>query len=319
MRPHWMSGIHVVNGQLQGGFREWIASRHYQIYSPIDTGRFCLTVADNRSLCASFASDVSRFAGASLETMQLCDELAITPKACAWLVIRSYYAAFYASHAVGRILGTSVSQLDAEQVGSVFVVADAYGQSQIAAVQSGLYACIFDGRRRSIDCTKLGGSSGGSHELFWTCFLALLRSIGNRILQASSVNSQAVAAKLIDLSDNLCLEGRNGGNWLSHVRNDVTYRHARGTWFPYRSGIRHDGLRRVQIKWMKDPMEIDLSSFRGPSLERFIATCTFLVSLCHEILEDVARRCPAGRSFVASGPRAYLNRVGGPAGRATNT
>ncbi len=297
IRPYWMPGIHNVNGILDADFdfRSWVNRKEYQVHSPIAADSFRLTVSDNRPLCDAFAADISRLASAALETLHDIGGSVTSPKARAWLFIRSYYAAYYASNAICRIVGTTASQFETEHARSVYKVADLFGNAAVPAVQGGFYECTFESNNKSIRCRKMAAAAGG-HEQFWACFLALVRRISSAVLQGGSIHAQAVAAKLFELDVNLRLEGRNGGNWLSYVRNEVTYRHGLGAWFPYRSGIRWDAISANLVKWRHDPMGIDIASFRDPSPDRFVMTCVFLVSLCNELLEDVATL--PRRSFV---------------------
>lgn len=310
LRPYWMHGIHSVSGPIAIGLAAWVRDRSYQIYSPIAEDRFTLTASDIRPLQSSFAADISRLGSAAFETVHLVDEPESTPKACAWFVMRSYYAAYYAANTISRILGTSTSQLESEHTRAVHEVADLYGQATVPGIQTGLYECVFSNSARTLACKKHGGPSG-AHEAFWSSFLSVVRTTRDRILLSADLSEadRDAAAKLIDLGDNLCLQGRNGGNWLSYIRNQVTYRHDFGAWFPYRNGRRRSVLLKILNRWKDDAAKIDLASFSEPSIERFTATCAFLVSLCREMLKDVARRSGSGRSFLETGPHAYLNRI----------
>lgn len=309
IRHLWMPGIHTISGRPSGGFSDWIKSKEYQIYSAVAPDRFTLAAADLRPLRMAFAADICRLGGAAFETALVTDDEPRTPKACAWLLIRSYYAAYYAGNALCRILGTSISQLESEHASAVYEVADLYGQTPLRGIQNGLFECIFDRVNNSVDCIRKTGG-GGAHEMFWACFLSFIRRVSDGILNNGTSSDQRVAAKLIDLSTNMCLEGRNGGNWLSLVRNQVTYRHAEGAWFPYRSGIRRDKLLRLFESWKHDAMKTELVSFSAASIERYVATCAFVLSLCREVFEDLANRSPNNQSFLKNGPHAYLNHMG---------
>ena len=49
------------------------------------------------------------------------------PKSTGWILIRAYYAAFFAAHSLLRMFGISCIQLDAQQITAISRVAHALG------------------------------------------------------------------------------------------------------------------------------------------------------------------------------------------------
>ena len=118
-------------------------------------------------------------------------------------------------------------------------------------------------------------------------------------------------AKLEELDENLCLQGRNAGNWLSYMRNQITYRQAYGCWYPYKDGESRIGLLRVLDANISDPMNVPLASLRQKPLQCFVGTLGFILGWQHSLLADMKARCPRGTSFITVGPFAYSTRMAG--------
>jgi hypothetical protein len=306
IRPFWINGLHQVAGRLGSSFGEWVLLCDYQVYSPIAADHFELSVANVGPLIGSLASDCNRFASAALESVACIDDASKQVKATAWILIRLYYSSFYAANAILRILGQSTSQLETEHVNAVYRIADLFGYAPVSGIASGYYDCKYDQMNGVLVCQKATVSMG-AHETFWKLFASTINRLGSDMLSSGSlVANQPVTGKLLELEENLCFAGRNAGNWLSFVRNQVTYRHAYGSWFPYPKGVtRKDVLHRV-ADWKCDPMQIELKAHKS-DINRFIATCAFTLAMMQEMLEDVRGRCAGGRSFLEYGPQAYLN------------
>jgi hypothetical protein len=311
VRPYWMLGLNAVSGPVHGSVGDWLRRKEYQVYTPIATDSFTLSVADSRLLLAAFAGDCSRLAAAAVESCLEIDQPTHSPSATAWIVIRAYYSAYYAANVILRMLGSSSSQLDTEHTRSVLSIASLFGQAPVQSIQSGTYECVYDGPSATLRCMRQNQTGLGAHETFWLIFLRRIRLLSDQMLtpQGSSASAQGVAEKLVSLTDNLCFQGRNGGNWLSYIRNQVTYRQAFGAWFPYRGGKRRAPLLRILGAWLGDPMRIELRAYADRELERYFATCAFVVCLAHDMVRDMAARCPIGRSFLDFSPLEYMNRV----------
>jgi hypothetical protein len=100
--------------------------------------------------------------------------------------------------------------------------------------------------------------------------------------------------------------GRRGAgplHWLSAVRNDIQYRHARGLWLP-ETMSRGDRttLSRLAGQWQGDPCRIQLESPSTGELGMFVVAAAFLVALCRDLLQRVGERASVRTSFVDLGP-----------------
>lgn len=296
----WLTDIHKVVGPQERGLLGLLAGQQYQVYSPASTIAVELHFADWDVVARAFASDCARMSTATLETLEGNLQSDDLPKTVGWLLIRAYYGAFFAAHAIERMLGRSLTQLDTSAVNSINAVISVFGmQPSTGGLQRGLYVCVADGAKKTISLQKAVGD--GSHESLWMDFVALLRLAITQILTQNnnSTTSQQAASKLTEIEMALTDSGNSSkGSWLSFIRNRVNYQHAFGVWFPYRNYPAYcdDLFEKMQL-WRNDSSTISIWPRPGRELQRAVETSALIAALCREICVDMADRCPNGRSF----------------------
>lgn len=309
IRPFWIKDLNKITGRQSYSFSDWTITRNYEIYTDIQSNSFILEISQDlyeNTLLKSFAFDCNRMASASFESIQLISQSELRPKSTAWLVIQSYYSAFFAAHSILRMLGISCSQLETQSISRIEEIADLYGYKKGVKIDTGYYRCQYNSTSRKLHCKHLKASGGGSHENFWKTFRNELKELSNQILSQSlipSADAQNVSTKIDKMCSNLCYQGMNGANWLSFIRNKVNYQHQFGCWFPYES-VRKQSVAQLyetSQTWLSDPMDIDLN--RTEDILLFCRTCNFIVSLCRSLVENMSDRCPKGKSksYLADG------------------
>jgi hypothetical protein len=239
-------------------------------------------------------------AAAAYESIGQATRSTIFPKSTAWIIIKSYYASFFAAHAILRMLGKGVVNLDHPQTRSVNKIAKVFG-NWTEDLSPGYFCCALAGSGQAVEWNRADSSWGGVHEQFWTYFAKIIGQLSNDLLTSRagmSADNQQVSVKLAELCDNLCYDSSPKGTWLSRVRNRVTYRHDFGAWYPYR-GQHPSGTveERLVSGWLLDTLSINLTSHNDRDLRRFQATCSFIIAACRELAADMAQRCSSGRSF----------------------
>ena len=167
VRPFWLSGLNDISGLQQKGLGGLICDESYQIYSQVSSTSFILSFAETKPLLSAFAGDISRFGAASFESIVDIRKPVALRKSSAWLIVQTYYSAFFSAHAILRLMGESCSQLEREQVNSIHKVANLFGAMSTSTLNGGLYHLIADGNAKTISETALPGSS---HEAFWKLF-----------------------------------------------------------------------------------------------------------------------------------------------------
>jgi hypothetical protein len=318
IRPYWLPGLHAVSGKVLHGLHEWFVNKDYQAYDPLvavpETSRvdhFYLTVTESRPLVTSIACDCNRVSIACFESLSSITQIENIPRSTAWLLVKYYYAAFFAAHSILRMLGISCSYLDGDQPAAVNEIFSLFGSDKGLKITSGNYKCTFDAQTKKLLCIRSGNDKGGTHQFLWRCFYEEIKRLSDQILTGKGQTSakQLLAAQLISLAENLCAAGNPGGGWLSFMRNRVNYKHHFGSWFPYAQSSKAsaDQLFEIRHLWQVSTEKLSLDFRSGGELNRFVRTCAFIISLCRELVLDMSSRHPSGRSFHRYGTMALLN------------
>ena len=311
IRQFWLPGLNSISGNIIKGLSGWFADSEFQVYAQIRSDSFILTTGSSDSLVAAFAADVNRCSMAAFESALQIQPTRYFPKSLGWLVIQSYYSAFFAAHSLLRVLGTGFAQLDRQQARAVTTIADLFGMANGTSVEAGYYKCTYDSAYNSLKCEKANSTGGGVHEAFWSVFYNRVRELSTDVLSSKTgvtKDNQIVGVKLAELAENLSYSSFSSGNWLSHIRNIVNYNQRLSVWFPYSGQLAYvKQLFKSQKTWLQDAMTINLSLHGHQDLMRFQQTCNFLIAMCREIALDMSNRCPTGRSFHYFGSVALLN------------
>ncbi|WP_273979568.1 hypothetical protein [Vibrio parahaemolyticus] len=203
------------------------------------------------------------------------------PKSVGWLIIRSYYSAYF-------VFGISCSQFDNNESRSVTDVAKMYSLQNGNTAASGDYKCQYDVQKSIIHCKQLSNT----HQDVWNSFYELLDELATKVASSDFLKKDrdSVIEYLFTLRDGLSFRrSLNNGNWLSKVRNEVNYTHSMGAWFPYAdSSNEHVKMFRFTQQWKKEPSE-DLikSNLTESGHLLFVSTCVSIVSLCHALLSEL--------------------------------
>lgn len=309
VRPFWVPGLNDISGSVTKGLGDWFTNQEFQAYDPLRPKLFILTITIEKPLLSALAFDCNRMAIASFETVSGVIKNGIFPKSTAWLVIQSYYAAFFAAHSILRMLGISCSHINVEHANSIQRIVNIFGQAQGLSVSQGFYKCVYDSSFKKLICTRLN-SSGGVHEIFWSVFYQKIRDLSNEILLKgkSPRSDQLVATQLLDLCTCLSFANCGNGSWLSFVRNEVNYRHQFSSWYPYKDYKSYYDRLHDSIKcWKLDPIKVNLKYQNGKDLQHFMNTCIFIIGCCRVLARDMSKRCSQGKSFHLNGSIAFVN------------
>lgn len=318
IRHHWLPGLYRVSDKGLYGLGHWFVAKEYQAYDlllpgirPKRADQFTLTISDPSQLLSPIAFDCNRMSMACFESLQSIIKVENLPRSTAWLLLKSYYAAFFAAHSILRMLGISCVYLDGDQPAAINEIFALFGSHRNLIVGTGNYVCSFDANKRKLTCIKSDIEKGGSHQFLWSCFYNRIKALTDEILQGSGLTSekQHLATQLIYLADNLCANGQSGGGWLSFVRNRINYKHDYGCWFPYegRSKTFAAELFEISLLWRSESSAIKLRSKNRGEIHEFLVTCSFIISLAREMILDMSMRHPASKSFHRYGTMALLN------------
>lgn len=310
LRQFWLSHLNEVSGKLEFGLTEWVKKGTYQITTPLQPGEFVLDVPNgDLTFQRAIAFDLARMSMAAFESIGELQPHPVMPKSLGWSIIKTYYSAFFAAHALLRTFGISLTQFDAAPISNVLQIASAYGTTNGQKLSNGFYVCIFDAQTMKLTC-KHAGAQGGSHEVLWKYFTNAMLDFSNRILatHGASANQQQAAAKIGELCASLKHNGKNAGTWLSHIRNIINYKHELGVWFPYNSRIKYySDLPNLKNDWRQKPEDIAIWNGKGQELQRFVDASNVILALLKATVLDMSNRCPKGKSFHQNTTQAVLN------------
>lgn len=274
---------------------------------PSPAGQVLLDVSTNTdSLADAIASEVSRFSCAAYESLLDAEPGPHADRALGWALVRYYYATFYAAHALLRISGQSVTMVSQQTALRLNAVGGQYlGMSP--GMTAGLHLVRIDPQNRScVSVSKIGGSSGGSHEEMWRLFLALVVELEGQLILTQGQSQDALLAvqTLIELRKQLCRRGKSNGSWLSSVRNDLNYRHEHGVWYPYRvTGKAATSLIFRMRRWLPTAPDGYEIGKVNDDLGCFVDSCNVMTRLLTAALFDLSSRATKTRSsFVDRKP-----------------
>jgi hypothetical protein len=276
----------------------------------ISVGNVVSTDFRDRSYVSQIvAADCSRLSVAALQSVMESNRLAGDKFAIPWSLIKAYYAAFYAGHAIVRILGGGCCWLETSHVDRIRDGAQALGIVPPFRLDTGNYQCQVSNSGTAFHWTRMSAGRG-THESFWHYFEVFVRSKAADVLTGSMVPADAQAAfsqlsALLDLG-----AARRSSSWMSRVRNEIQYQFEHSVWHASALSARdREALSRLVQQWEVDPMAIDLmGGKRFGDIGDLAVAAAFLVSLCSTLLQRVADR-GAGRtkSFVHFGPAGFLS------------
>lgn len=299
-RPLWIRGLNDVGQKPTKPISAWICDEDFSISSPIATnGCTELIPFASNQLLTALANDCGRFAGSAFESFTGTFVHIAFKKSYAWLLIKNYYSAFYAAHALMRFYGRGVLYVQSEQAQAIDNVHQ-FTFSTPASLKSGQYSFeIVDGPLRLI--IQPISASGGVHEQFWSSFKDFLSWLSAEILKQAGKTSdqQSITAKLDELRTILCLDGCNGGNWLSRIRNDINYKTGWSVWHPYAGQPKILNKLTAESKnWDYDTLKVDLTTGGKAKMIIFQSACQFLTAACLDVSRDMGTRCSNGQSFL---------------------
>lgn len=300
LRPFWLPGLNRVVGTPSVSLTGLLGGQGYQIHSALTTNAATLYFSDWNLVASAFACELAQSAMAAIETIESAAARGRLPKSTGWLLIKCYYAGFFATQAIQRMLGRGIMRVDTSSANGIQTIATLFGMQGATAFSAGLYRFQANHPANTLTITKLDRSLG-SHVAHWTVAIELIRTLGEDILAAptASADSVLVAAKLSEIEQLLTDAGRlPRGSWLSEIRNSVNYQQTMQAWYPYTGQPRfYSDLERRLLLWRSDPELIALNQAPSRDATHFVEACAFLVSLCRVLVLDMTKRTPEGKSF----------------------
>lgn len=287
----------------------WVANQKYHVAPGMTSKCFILTTQDSEGLRAALANDCNRMSMAAIESICGVQADLSFPNSSAWATIRSYYASFFAAHALLRVFGQSYSQLESEHTKKIFEMAQALNvHGDFNNIESGFYCIKIDKHFTELKFEK----QKDSHKDMWRGFLALINQLIAQIDSTSAISFHKIYAMelLEEARRGVTKNGsRSMGNWLSELRNQVNYQHLHGAWFPYEVGIADRRIvETVSSNWRKPAATFNAVN-KQRELEIFFESTALLLSLLREMLCVCAERVGDKGSVFQNGALRMLRTI----------
>lgn len=305
LRPFWMSGINSISGELSTSFKAWLTEGEY-VYQGLNANKELVFVPiDFDVLLKSVAYDINRMSMAAVESVHGIQNPNDLTRSTAWGLIRSYYSAFYACHAICRIFSVLIPKIDSPQSSKLNKIINSSGWLGDAIyVTDDLYKVTIDSINKTFILSKL--ATKGHHEGAWKEFGLLLSGLETRILSNVSIGTIADrqdASMLLNQLRNILQSDRctQSYNWLSQIRNNLNYRHEYGAWYPHEKSSKfRSSFHTNSACWKKDPSEIASHQEDHPIL-KFSKGCTLILSILHTLIIEMEKRNSDENSFLKYG------------------
>ena len=298
LRLAWASGITTGKGSRELTTLKMLSPKMATVQS-VTTDSVSMYVGKKQLSIDFMCHEADRFASAAFESLLVDARFNRNPRSTAWMLIKGYYAAFFAVHSLLRISGSACTRIGPETTASI--------NREIAlllpgapTVLGGLYLLSLHNSGAEINCQRLDSGKGGSHESLWSLLPAFLNDIENKVLSHGTAPEEdgRLVSALNDLKTLIAKKG--GATWFTQVRNRVNYSHEYGVWFPYiKSTTDYDRIK-LRLDTWRGPPDETLSGMGADELIQFASACAFLVSLCSTTVKDLTFRSAAGSPFRAS-------------------
>lgn len=309
IREKWITGINAISSVSAIGLAETLLTKAYMLEEAIPSTSLLFKIPNqDLDLPQSFAFEAARFSSATFESLLDARPSSTNEESLGWPLIRTYYAAFFAAHALLRICGESVTFLTTNQTNKLNQVAQIY-TNQSSSFSNGIFHFKITDSSQKIQLTQLS-RGGGSHEDFWKIFYKFLIEVENVLAQKFSSSPDAITAIKTSqaLRKSLSRENCSQGSWLSQSRNSINYRHEYGIWFPYKiNRQKASSIARGFDNWQLEDSDWEAKISSADLAEAHQSNSHAIAALLTCSLKDLAKRNTCqGKSFVDKLPFALL-------------
>lgn len=295
----------LVSSYDQGNtFQEWLQRGDFSLDASSTSVEMLLVGGSYTRLLEFLGADYARFLFSSVESFREATRRRDPPSAASWRLIALYYSTYYGAQSVCRGSGRFMARVEAPVAKFLSDLASVLGYTVSAT--AGNYVVSVQPQpydRVTVVLTKTSDKKeGGAHEAFWAFFQDFVGRIAQQAVELKLGNAREVVADVANLQRLLKATNNPKGNYLSSIRNAITYRHEYGGWFPYGlSASDLDQLNRVSVShsWM---IRTDANADTYP-IRAFTDTAQILANFAMEVGGSVA-------NGVGIGPfKRRLNRV----------
>lgn len=261
------------------GLRTWLEKGSFYVESGPALNSICLKRISIDELAPYITYDYERFCLSSYESLIATKYELAQPKAFGWPVIKLYYAAFFAAHAMMRATGKGILRLEAKQARRITEYSSLFGASLVVTTGTYKFSLVEnnDGTKDLL-LWKLA-DAGGAHDQFWKEFNTFLDDLSQDVSVKKEIDATIVIGEINDIQKILKASNSPFGTWLTSVRNQINYQHKYGVWFPNIS------LSKDEVKcsgYFKVPKNSVVKLDKNPRTEPLVA-----FSACCQVLAAI--------------------------------
>jgi hypothetical protein len=275
------------------------ANTHSASLAPPTVPGYPITLNSLIDLDTHFAGEGAKFASVafeSLETFRTRWATAEDRDGIAWRFVGLYYSAFYAAHAVLRLLGRSLTNVPAWS--GVQAEFDALHKSTSIPnleLRTGYHLMTLSPDKRSIEIRNANASaSKGSHGVTWDEF----RDLADDVYANNSLNTthqQRAAADYAGIiAQPVCIDHESSSiqwPWMSAMRNKINYRIPENLWGPPNKRVTPSRMAIIhRLVYEPTPDRIVRCASDQEPLVRFVASCTYILSILASLCGEMEQR-----------------------------
>lgn len=299
LRLLWLKGLINATGVRSLCTEKFLNPKIVTVNASLPDKSINLYVANAAKSAEYFSHEADRFATACFESVLSETTTNTLPRSTGWLIIRNYYAAFFAMHSMLRLRGLACSRILKQNINSLNQELRSI-DPQAKSLSSGLFLMRCHENSFEINIMETDSKIGGSHEVLWSLLTPYLDDLLG-LAQGDSFDNTTSADFCIAIEQfKKCLKNNGGDMWFTRIRNRINYSHEYGTWFPYlKSTTDFERLHTISDYWRISPENIPLREQKD-EITQFICCCAFLISLCRINVEDLRYRSKINSPFRKS-------------------
>ena len=289
--------------EMTSPIRTWLQDGDFEL----DLASSASTTPVIRNATKSFeptlAREVDRFLCAMGESFAELQPSRFASRSIGWALIRAYYASYFAAHALLRMTGRCITQVDGGLSNSMMRSLQASGPAPTWQIGTAQYLIRYDEGQQLLLFDDKHNAKGGSHQFVWKKFGELL----NELIESSKTLGAVYQDEVLlfeRMTETLTSQQKiPDHSWLSSIRNSVNYGFAHSVWFPFEGMDSRHSSRLLNLLQCKSSQDSFISGPRTQSeLEKFCEATSFLVSFANSAANTIVRRSESrpfsSRSFM---------------------
>jgi hypothetical protein len=280
------------------GLKGFIRAQSYGLNFEDRSSELFIEQFSQSNFISAISHDYSRFALSGIESYGRALR-SVGQENTAWPAIQMYYSAYYFANSILRGCGVSLSRFSRLEVRALNELRNLFGVNCGEFTQGEYRAAWVPsasvGARVKLEQVSSGS---GAHERFWIVFADFIEELISEIQSQKLADELEAVNSAVDLLKVLRARSSGNHNWLSVVRNEVTYQHAYSVWTP--NSKKDKDVRSLRALTRKDlsVVRLDHNPNSAP-LDAFLSGCQYVIELGILIAEHLAALSKRNGTFGA--------------------